>query len=546
MPFEIRPVPAGPRAAALARALVLTLVLALGLAAAPPAAAQDLSRCPQGLGGGSTNVVFGFTCARLPDAFVDTRRTEQVATARTQVVGRLQGVDTPLYDVSWLLPFSDPIVQAGLDAARQAIDAASDDPLDILGPTLELRTLGNSSTIGPTVLLEPPQVSEAAVVQFFIGPDGPAPTGNLGRCTGTTAQGLPTGCTGGDPLFVDVFAGQQALVTNLLYTFTFTRETLVTETTETFERWALLGVPVGPVPVPAPATGALLALGMLGWLGARELRRRAQGIARNARSLLALAVTGAALLAAPIDVHAQGTTVCPRGDQGSSSNVLVTATCARLPDAFVDVPVTRRTDVFRTQIVGVLDGVGTFYDTTFAAPFLDPIVQAGLDAARSAIDLASDDPLDFGAPLRTDASVLLLSSSVGAPQVVGDPLIDVSVALELIIGAGFDTFARSGDLGRCLGTTALGFPDRCSGGDPLVIRVLPGQQAVVTHLLSTWTFTREIVTTQTWETFERWQVVGTPRDADGQVPLPGSLGLLGAGLLAIGSARAAARRRRSG
>ncbi len=115
-------------------AVLLTLGLSGGAAAQPSV----------------TNTVTTST-SRAPDTFVDTiLPTVRIDTFRTRILGLLQGDPTLYFDQSYAFAFADPMVQAGLFAAQGALDAASTDPLDFLGPTLTGSTSLPSS--GPNAL----------------------------------------------------------------------------------------------------------------------------------------------------------------------------------------------------------------------------------------------------------------------------------------------------------------------------------------------------------------------------------------------------------
>ncbi|HMS81554.1 MAG TPA: hypothetical protein PKC20_18930, partial [Burkholderiaceae bacterium] len=171
-----------------------------------------------------------------------------------------------------------------------------------------------------------------------------------------------------------------------------------------------------------------------------------------------------------------------------------------------------------------------------------------------------------GPTLFLAGSPVLVSSVTGAPVVLGDPArITTTVGFEEALGPG--TIAV-GNRGNCTGL-ASGFaftdaPVGCTGiasfpSQPFsdqngtVYTGLPDQPGTFFVIAGTsnsnvntnfqFEFTREIVTTETFSVLDTWRLLGTPqRDpgggggggGGGQVPLPGSLALLAAGLLAAG------------
>ena len=70
--------------------------------------------------------------------------TVQTTSFQTELIGKISG-GTPLYDQTFALPFSDPLVQAGVVQARLAITTAGGPGVVILGPTLTSQTVTNSS-----------------------------------------------------------------------------------------------------------------------------------------------------------------------------------------------------------------------------------------------------------------------------------------------------------------------------------------------------------------------------------------------------------------
>jgi len=247
--------------------------------------------------------------------------------------------------------------------------------------------------------------------------------------------------------------------------------------------------------------------------------------------------------------------------QSGSSNSTVTTSVSRAPDTFVDTLRTESVTTFSTRLIGQIDGDPTlWFDQTFAAPFADTLVQDAIGDARDALAAASTDPLLFSGPtLFLAGSPVLVSSVTGAPVVLGDPVITTTLGFEEAVGPG--TIAV-GNRGNCTGLDAFSRPIGCTG-----VAALPPQSFFVADNIpypdpadqtstfvvtagSTNTnintnfqfeFTREIVTTETFSVLDTWRLLGTPqRDpgggggGGGQVPLPGSLALLAAGLLAAG------------
>src|SRR5687767_1324673 len=76
-----------------------------------------------------------------------------------------------------------------------------------------------------------------------------------------------------------------------------------------------------------------------------------------------------------------------RAEAGRNGGTLTTTTSTTHAITFTPTTTTQRIDTFSTGIIGRLNG-GTVFDRTFNAAFGDPVVQAGVNAARAAITTA--------------------------------------------------------------------------------------------------------------------------------------------------------------
>ncbi len=219
---------------------------------------------------GPSNTTFTVSTSRSPDTFVDTiLPTIRVDTFRTRLIGLLQGDPTLYYDQTFAVPFADASVQNGLLAAQAALDAASPDPLNFVGPSL----LGSLSALLSSVearSVTGETLNETVTIEETIGP-GFTMIGARGPCEGLLTPATPLSLVycPADPQTYDVVVGTSNFNANSNLQVEYTRDVQTTETWELFQTWQIVGVPeLAQVPAPAPL--ALLAIGLMAGLAARR------------------------------------------------------------------------------------------------------------------------------------------------------------------------------------------------------------------------------------------------------------------------------------
>jgi hypothetical protein len=145
-----------------------------------------------------------------------------------------------------------------------------------------------------------------------------------------------------------------------------------------------------------------------------------------------------------------------------------------------------RVDQSQTTLVGHYHG-STVYNQTFAAPFGDPMVQAGVVAADAAIRAAANNSaLPVGAPVLAGTSDTLVSSASSFRDLVAVP--PPSFTTTTSIGP---ATVAVGDLGNCVLA-----PTNCTG--PLeTVTVAFGYQLINTLIVEYTQTSRTLVTTDT-------------------------------------------------
>ncbi|MGV3490975.1 MAG: autotransporter outer membrane beta-barrel domain-containing protein [Devosia sp.] len=157
----------------------------------------------------------------------------------TQVIGRLQG-GAPLYDQTFAVAFSDPLVQAGLDSAYAAVSAGGG-PGVVIGSAQLTASSTTTTSNSVTVYSLVSSVEQAPAVVMTFGPDdilvGQLSECDLSELPSTTA---PTCTTLGTPYALAPGETNFNEIINTL--LTIDRDTTVTETTTIFEQYTITGV----------------------------------------------------------------------------------------------------------------------------------------------------------------------------------------------------------------------------------------------------------------------------------------------------------------
>ena len=187
----------------------------------------------------------------------------------TQLTAHLFGGPV-VYDHTFNLPYSDPVVQDAILAAQLALQGITS-PLAFIGPNLVSNSVSLVGSSSNTVINSSTDVFYNSLTEtlgqasIFIG--------QLGACAGVNiTDSVPFGCTPGlgTPYLVVSYSSNVNINTH-----TLTQILQTTTTTNTFltsQVYDLTGVPVSGS-VPEPGTVSLVAIGLGGIV---LIRRRAQ------------------------------------------------------------------------------------------------------------------------------------------------------------------------------------------------------------------------------------------------------------------------------
>lgn len=210
------------------------------------------------------------------------------------------------------------------------------------------------------------------------------------------------------------------------------------------------------------------------------------------------------------------------GDGGPTNNTITTSTSSS--EVLHDTLVTQNVDTYSTRLLAVLDGSTTVYDQTFNVAFSDPLVQAAVSAAQSALAAAAaPNGVTTSGPTQTSTTTTLASSS--ANTVVDSTTSTVTQTTEITIGPG---------------TVLIG--NRDLGGTPF--QIVAGQSNININTHTQTDIFRTITTINTFLTTSVWTLLGSTVTSGGgggggTVPEPSMLMLL----LMLGTLLYVARRR---
>jgi hypothetical protein len=175
---------------------------------------------------------------------------------------------------------------------------------------------------------------------------------------------------------------------------------------------------------------------------------------------------------------------------------------------FTPTTTTTRIDTFTTEIIGRLNG-GTVFDQTFNAAFGDPIVQAGVNAARAAITAAGGPGVVIVGPTLVSSTTALQNST--STTLFTHTGTNTTVSTQQTIGPG--TLFIGGVPPPCPSIAALPSTTRPSlaacPGQPNTFFVAAGTTNINTNTHSQYFVDESISTTNTFLTAEVYTLIGT-------------------------------------
>lgn len=181
---------------------------------------------------------------------------------------------------------------------------------------------------------------------------------------------------------------------------------------------------------------------------------------------------------------------------------------------FRDVFETTRFDTYRMHIVGRVDGGPTVFSQFYAVPNGSSPVMAGLAGAQGALaSYFGSTPYSIVGPTLVNASLLLLSSETATPLETSTTS-TLSVQSEVSVGPSMILIGN-----RDLGGVAYD--------------VVSGSVNINININTQYEIFRTVITTDTYETFEQYELVGRGVEVT-SVPEPPMWALTAAGLAILG------------
>jgi uncharacterized protein with beta-barrel porin domain len=177
---------------------------------------------------------------------------------------------------------------------------------------------------------------------------------------------------------------------------------------------------------------------------------------------------------------------------------------------FTPTTTTTRIDNFTTEIIGRLNG-GTVFDQTFNAAFSDPVVQAGVNAARAAITAAGGPGVVIVGPNLVSSTTTLQNST--STTLFTQTGTNTTVSTQQTIGPG--TILIGGTPPPCPSIAALPSATRPTTAgclsQPNTFFVAPGTSNINTNTHSQYFVDEAISTTNTFLTAEVYALIGATR-----------------------------------